>query len=225
MDVEEHRARRITRIGHVASAKLEDEPGIDRAEGQFAALRTLTCTLDVVERPLHLGAGKIGIENEAGLLLDCVGVAGFTQCVADRRGAAVLPDDGAGNRFTRLAVPQHRGFALVGDADGGDVLGRQSFVMQGLLRHGELRLPDFVGVVLDPARMGEMLGEFLLRDAGDGAIPVEQDGARAGGALVQGQDVLGHGVGRLLNLSVLFDLLPVIPAHAGGCPAGIHVLV
>jgi hypothetical protein len=43
------------------------------------------------------------------------------QLGAQRLGAAVLPDDGVVDRLAGAAVPQHRGLALVGDADGGDV--------------------------------------------------------------------------------------------------------
>ena len=42
--------------------------------------------------------------------------------VAEAGGAAVLPDDGVADRLAGLAVPDDGGFALVGDADGGDVL-------------------------------------------------------------------------------------------------------
>jgi hypothetical protein len=37
-----------------------------------------------------------------------------------------------------------------------------------------------------------MLGIFLLGDAHGLALAIEQDGARTGGALVEGEDVLRH---------------------------------
>src|SRR5207244_11465518 len=40
-------------------------------------------------------------------------------------GAAILPDDGVVDRLAGRAVPHDRGLALVGDADGGDVLRRK----------------------------------------------------------------------------------------------------
>ena len=41
--------------------------------------------------------------------------------LAQRRGAAVLPDDGVVDRLAGGAVPDTRGLALIGDADAGDV--------------------------------------------------------------------------------------------------------
>ena len=46
--------------------------------------------------------------------------------------------------------------------------------------------------MLHPARLGVVLGELLLRHAQDVLLFVEDDGAAAGGALVQGDDVLPH---------------------------------
>ena len=43
--------------------------------------------------------------------------------IAEIRGAAVLPDDGVVDRLAGGAVPEHRGLALIGDADAGDVSG------------------------------------------------------------------------------------------------------
>ena len=45
---------------------------------------------------------------------------------ADAGGAAILPDDRVVDRLAGRAVPDHRGLALVGDADGGDVLRREA---------------------------------------------------------------------------------------------------
>ena len=51
---------------------------------------------------------------------------------ADVGGAAVLPDDGAVHGLPRGAVPHHRGLALVGDADRGDVFCLQAGLFQRL---------------------------------------------------------------------------------------------
>jgi len=63
---------------------------------------------------------------------------------------------------------------------------------QRLARHGQLAAPDLLCVVLDPARLREMLGEFLLRQGDDRPMAVEHQGTRTGGALVEGKDVV-HG--------------------------------
>src|SRR6185369_16792101 len=51
--------------------------------------------------------------------------------------AGVLPDDGVVNRNAGAAIPEHRGFALVRDADGGKIAGCQ---VAGSQRAGHHRL-------------------------------------------------------------------------------------
>jgi hypothetical protein len=55
--------------------------------------------------------------------------------------------------------------------------------------HVALAAPDVQRIVLDPAGLGEDLPEFLLRRARNPPVVVEEDGARAGGALVESEDV------------------------------------
>ena len=70
-----------------------------------------------------LVAEKYGIEQQAGARGDQRLVAGLAQRGAGGGGAAVLPDDGVVDRLAGGAVPDQRGLALVGDADGRDVGG------------------------------------------------------------------------------------------------------
>ena len=111
------------------------------------------------------------------------------QPIAEVRRAAVLPDDGVVDGTSGLAVPDDRGLALVGDADGGDVPRPQVRAPQRLDGDGDLRRPDLVGIVLDPARLRKDLLELPLPDGDDGAVVIEDDGARAGRALIEGEDV------------------------------------
>ena len=106
---------------------------------------------------------------------------------ADVGGAAVLPDDGAVHRLTGGAVPHHRGLALVGDADRGDVLCGEARLLQRLAADRDGRGPDVLGLVLDPARRRKMLRELLLRHGRDRDVAAKHDGARGGGALIDGQ--------------------------------------
>ena len=123
MDVEEQRARRIggVRRMHLAAGEPPQQETIDGAEGKFARFRLLARAFDMVEQPGDLGAGEIGIEQQPGLLGEQRLVAlGFQRSRKDRRCA------GPARRWrvdglARLAVPHERRFALIGDADGGDV--------------------------------------------------------------------------------------------------------
>ena len=111
------------------------------------------------------------------------------QAIAELRGPPILPDDRVVDRPAGLAIPDHRGLALVGDADGGDVARPQLRASERLGRHGDLRRPDLAGIVLDPAGLGKDLPELALADRDDLGVVIEDDGARAGGALVEGEDV------------------------------------
>ncbi|MNI42392.1 hypothetical protein D3C73_966870 [compost metagenome] len=188
VQIEQHRARRVAAIGavHRAAGQLPDQPGIHRAESQLAALGHLARAGHVVQQPRELGAREIGVQHQARARLQEVGVPVVAQLVAHWRGAAVLPDDGAGKRAAGGAFPDQRGFALVGDADGGDVGGGGAGIAQRFARHVQLAVPDLAGIVFHPARPWIVLAEFTLADAAHHARAVEYDGSRAGRALVQG---------------------------------------
>jgi len=121
-------------------------------------------------------------------------VPALAQGRAHRRGAAILPDDGAVDGFARFAIPYQRGFALVGDADAGDVGRPGARHRHRLAQHRQGVLEQILGLVLHPAAIGEMLRQVAPcgghRRQGGRA---EGDAARGGGALVEGEDqVLGH---------------------------------
>jgi hypothetical protein len=139
------------------------------------------------------------VDQEPGLGLDRGLQAVGLEPVAERRRAPVLPDDGVVDRRAGLAVPDQRGFALVGDADPGQLTGLEPGLGERALDHRQGAAPDVLGVVLDPARLRVVLGELLLCLAERPAAPVEQHGAAAGGALVDGQD--GPGAAHVRCLS------------------------
>ena len=193
VDVEQQRARGVGGVGRVrlAAGEPPQQVAIDRAEQQLASLGALSRAGDLVEDPGDFGAGEIGIDDQPGLLRDDRLAAFRFQTCADIRGAAVLPDDGAVHRLPGGAVPHHSGLALVGDADGGDVLGGEACLLQRLAADRDGRGPDVLGLVLDPARRRKMLREFLLRARCDRNVAAEHDGARGGRALIDGEDK-GH---------------------------------
>ncbi len=108
---------------HAAAGQPPEQEAVDGAEQQLAALRPRArAPAHVVEQPGDLGAGEIGVEQQAGLGGDVPARAPSAfSCCAGVGGAPVLPDDGAVDRLAGRAVPDDRGLALVGDADGGDV--------------------------------------------------------------------------------------------------------
>src|SRR2546425_2738555 len=106
-----------------------------------------------------------------------------------RRGPPVLPDDGVVDRLASLPVPEDGRLTLIGDADARQVFEGNILLLQRFARHGALRLEDFLRIVLDPAGLRIDLAEFALRAADRGAFVVKQDGARAGRALVERENV------------------------------------
>ena len=87
----------------------------------------------------------------------------------------------------------HGGFTLVGDTDGGDILSGSAHLGEGFGSHGILGQPDLGGIVLHPAGLGEVLGEFLLGDAAHLALFVEEDAAVGSGTGIECHNILGHG--------------------------------
>jgi hypothetical protein len=189
VNVEQQGARGVGHVGgvHAAAGQPPHQPGVDGAERQLAPAGLLACAGHVVEQPLQFGARKVGVDHQPGFGLHqrCQPVG--TQAGAGGFGAAVLPDDGVVNRLPRGTVPQHGGFALVGDAQCVDVLRSQPGTGQHLSGSGQLCGPDVVRVVLDPARLREDLPKLALRHGHHVAQAIEHDAARAGGALVQGE--------------------------------------
>nr|WP_237705443.1 hypothetical protein [Chthoniobacter flavus] len=194
--VVEHRARRVRHVDDVSGTigELPHEPGIDRAESQLAAVRPLARTWDVVEEPAHFATGKIGIDDEPRVLLDQLGVPGRLEAIAELRRAAILPDDRVVDRLARLAIPNHGRLALIRNSYPRDVRRRQPRLRQRRLRRLELRLPDLIRIVLDPAGLWENLLELLLRNRPYRAVVVEDDGAGTRGALVEGEDGVHRGI-------------------------------
>ena len=90
----------------------------------------------------------------------------FVESRDDAIGARVLPDDGVVPGTPGLGVPDDRGFALVRDADGREIGGRQA----GAVESAGDRFVDAGGdlqrIVLDPAGLGQNLIVFDLM-AGD----------------------------------------------------------
>src|SRR6185295_5880509 len=84
--------------------------------------------------------------------------------------AAILPDDGVTNRFSRGALPNDRRLALIRNADGRDVGGDEAGFENRLRRDVGLRGPDFLGVVFHPAGFGKNLPELLLSAGDDGPV-------------------------------------------------------
>ena len=106
-----------------AAGQLPDEPAVDRAEREFAALRARRARpATLSSNQAELRAGEIRIQQQAraprDLRFEAVRLQRARTASAVRRSCQTMA--GAIGR-PLAAIPEHGRFALVGDADRGDV--------------------------------------------------------------------------------------------------------
>ncbi len=174
------------------AGQVPQHPAVGVAEHQVPGLGLGAGALDVVQDPLDLGTGEVGGQRQADLLLEALRSPVLGQLVHDRLGAGVLPDDRVVDGLAGGLVPDHRGFALVGDADRRNVVAGQVRLRQGGGDDLTGVVPDLGGIVFHPACLREDLLVLHLARRNDAAAVVEHDGSRAGGALVDSDYVLVH---------------------------------
>ena len=150
-----------------AAGHFPKEPAIDGAERQFTGFRAMLQFRIQVEDPANLAAGKIGVDDQAGFFPELGFVPVSLEPFADTGALAALPDDCPVDRLAGFAVPYDRGFALIGDPDGGKSARADSGNRQGFSHHFPADPPDFFRFVLDPARLWIVLGEFAVGPAQD----------------------------------------------------------
>ncbi len=124
-DVVDQRARGVGGVGgvHLAAGQPPDRGSVSIVPASSSPLLgPLPRAFHVVEQPGDLGAGEIGIEQQAGLARErlsrarpCCSVA---QSGAVRRSCQTMA---LWIGFAGRLVPDHHRLALVGDADAGDV--------------------------------------------------------------------------------------------------------
>ena len=193
VEVHEQGARGVGDVGQVqsrpaviaprAAGEVPQQPGVDGAGEELAALGPLTGAVDVVEDPRDLRPGRVGVGQKAGLVLP------FVRRLVHAGGARVLPDDRVVDRPPGLFVPHHGGFALVGNAQRFDVP-RVGVQVHHRRRGGPAGVvPDLHRVVLNPALARQVLLVLDLRGGFLGPGLVDDDAPRGCGALVDGGDI------------------------------------
>ncbi len=164
-DVVEHGARGVGGVGdmNLAARQVPDDPCVDGAKGQFARLGPRANTVHVIENPSQFCAAEIGVEQQTRAVGHHLFKPFGLEPLADLGRAAVLPDDGVEHRLACGTIPDQRGFALVGDADGRDVGCAAASLFDGSAAGGGGCRPQVRRVMFDPATLRVMLGEFFLR--------------------------------------------------------------
>ena len=106
--------------------------------------------------------------------------------------AGIHPNEGVVIGFSGFPVPDHGGFALVGNADGGNIMRLEFGIDAGQRNDFEGIFPDFFGIMFHPAGLGINLLVFFLGHRNDGSLAVKYNAAGTGSALVDSGNV-GHG--------------------------------
>ena len=200
VDVEQQGSRGIGGIGRVAPAAGQppQQPTVDGAEGKLARFSGGSGARHLVEQPGQLGGREIGIEEQARRGRYAELIPGFLQLAAGLGGAAILPDDRAMDGPAGAAVPDDRGFALIGDADAGHWLASIPATFMAARAAAQCRRPDLLRVMLDLTVSREMLSEFELAPAVHRQLRIENNRAAGCGALVKGKNEWCHGVAEFL---------------------------
>ena len=191
MDIEECRAAGIGVVGSedLAAGKVIDEPGVDGAKHKVARRRALARTVNVIEDPLHFGGREIRIERKPRAGAHQLFCALIDQLVDQGRGATTLPYDGVVDGLTAHAIPDHRGLALVGDADGGDAVGMDATLKLDLHHDRDLAGEDRHGVLLYPTGTWKTGFDAAARLGDDATVLVDNGREYRGGAAVERHDV------------------------------------
>ena len=184
MYVKEHGPGGVGKVRYMLTRQLPDEIRLHRAEQDLSPQCPFPDAGHMIQYPADLGGGEIGVQQQAGGGLNPLRKALLFQLLAQLCRPAALPDDGVIHRLAGIFVPQHRRLPLVGNADAYHLA--RPHRTQGVCRRPALRAPNVPRVVLHPAGLGIDLGEVILPHRGDLPPAVKQNGAGAGGSLVQG---------------------------------------
>ena len=176
LQIHEQRARRIRHICAVergfiaialrAASQIPQQPRVDRAEQQIAGLPALAGTFNIVENPLDLRCGRIGVNKQPSLVTELLRTILARDLVADRHRARILPHDRVVHGLPRILIPHHGGLALVSNA-------YSQHIRRGGIRSGNYFahctasvFPNFHRIVLDPTLLGKNLLVLELTDGG-----------------------------------------------------------
>jgi hypothetical protein len=186
----------------MSSVREAYEKAVDGAKGEITVLRTRARSRDMVEQPGDLRRAEVRIDDEPRFLAHPrYRVRIFLETVANVGRAAALPHDREIDRPSRRAIPHDRGFTLVRDTDGGDVLWVGPRPFDGFFDALFDAVPDLATIVRHPSGLRKVLGKLdrgaSKGPAGGGLGPSsgsDFDDERRGscGPLVDREQVLGH---------------------------------
>ena len=199
-------ARRPSRAGDVEAAACATRSTVrSRGPGRRSAARGARCrpcrtrarrapraagARDGVEQPRDLRPGEVRVAARGRSARGPAARARRRACARRAaRCAGTARRSPGGPAAPVRAVPEERRLPLVRDADGGDVARRDAPPRcSAAARRVELRPPDLLGIVLDPARLGKVLRELPVTPAAHAAVLTDDERRRAGRPLVERED-------------------------------------
>src|ERR1051326_5593494 len=72
VQIEQHRPRGVAGTGDMqrAGGEIPSQPGINSSKSQLATIRALPSARHVIQKPADFAAGKISVDDQAGLAFD-----------------------------------------------------------------------------------------------------------------------------------------------------------
>ena len=172
-----------------AVSQFPNQPGINSTKEQFALFSSFLRTFYMVQNPANLGSREVSVNNQTSLFVEFFYVALAFQLFSQRSSLARLPNDSIIDRKSRILIPDDSCFTLVGDPDGFYLVRFYSTFDEGTGDNGLHRVPNFIGIVLNPSSLRENLSKFFLTGANFFSFFVKDDGAGTSSSLVDSHDV------------------------------------
>ena len=172
------------------AGQLERQPTVDRPDHQ--SLAGIADGRDMVEHPADLARREIGIDDQSGRRGHRRLMPARNQLGAGVGGAPVLPYDRRGEWLAGRTVPSYDCFALVGDADRGNIPGAAGS-RHHLASAGQRRRPDRAGILFYPAGSGMARFDRPLRTAMDAPVDAEQQRPGRSRPFVENEDQRSSG--------------------------------
>ena len=127
VDVVQHGAAGVGGVGgmHATMGQGPNKPAVNGAKSKFSLFSGFAGTFHVIKNPAHLAGRIVGIGQKARLFHHRgANLRGVANLLHQTRRAAALPHNSVAHRLAGFAVPYHRGFALIGNANAVNVVGR-----------------------------------------------------------------------------------------------------
>ena len=169
---------------HLSLSELPYKPCLDCSKQKLSSFGSLPRSRHIVKEPLELSCRKISIYHKPCLFSEGIGKPLFLQRIRILCRASALPYYRVINRLSCIFIPYNCGLSLVSNAYRTYVGCRSLNIGHSLLCHLKLCGPDFLCIMLHPARLWKKLRKFLLCHTAHLALLIEKYTPVAGRARI-----------------------------------------